>query len=149
MTRVGEALVSVAFSRVENHARWAIAALMENGTQTRHIWTFACTLRWTLLLYPPVNEHTQRSTCIHTRSVHICNHFVSQDVGAVNVFTQFEMFSYKKIYIKKNECMQCFLTMDWLETVWSVVLFHVLSLYLSIIIFMVLILLVLFLSSLA
>ena len=48
--------MSVGCGRVENHACWAIAALMENGTQTRHIWTLVCTLRWTHI---PICAHTE------------------------------------------------------------------------------------------
>lgn len=46
----------VAFGRVENRACWAIAALMENGTQTRHIWTHVCTLGWTHSLWQARTE---------------------------------------------------------------------------------------------
>lgn len=55
--------LSVGFGRVENHACWAIAALMENGTQTRHIWTLVCTLRWT---HNPSHVHTLE---IHMKTV--------------------------------------------------------------------------------
>lgn len=63
-TQAGELLARLSVAAEwKNHACWAAAALMENGTQTRHIWTLAaCELRWTTPLPPRARSDTRYRT---------------------------------------------------------------------------------------